>query len=247
MLFERPYGPLTWIGSGLVAAYVGFLIYSFARRPLAGWVFAAGSLGLLVLFQVKYAGAVRHHGMLFVILVVAAWLARNASASARSGPDDRVWSRGFSSGLTFLFGLHAAAGGLAAAVEVTRPFSQAGAVAEFLQQDGYAESLLVGHVDYTTIAILAGSPQRQIFYPQAGRAGSYIIWDQRRLAEPTAAEVIEAARALPRRAGQRVILILNYRLGEAIVSTHWLRKVAEFTGAIVEDENFFLYEPGAAP
>lgn len=248
ILFERPYGPGTWIVSALVAAYAGFLTFHFFRRAFAAWVFATGSLGLLVFFHVKYAGAARHHGLLFVLLLMAAWLFLASPPPVTSArPGERRWNRVFRGSLTFLFGLHAVAGCFAAVADVARPFSRAGAVADYLRRDGYADSLLVGHVDYTTVGILGHSPQRQIYYPQSGRWGSYTIWDQRRLAELTAAEIVAAARALPRPPDKRVILILNHRLAEGLASSLGLAKRAEFTGAIVEDENFFLYELGPPP
>jgi hypothetical protein len=143
-----------------------------------------------------------------------------------------------------MLGLQVVAAGIATSIEIARPFSSAGATAEFLQRETKVDDLLVGHVDYNTIAILARMPGRQIYYPQAGRVGSYIVWDERRLARPTVEEIVASARALPLRDGQRVIVVLNYHLGDVLVARHRLKPLASFTCAIVEDKNFWLYEVG---
>jgi hypothetical protein len=239
LLFERPYGLLTWIGTALVAAFAVWTAFGLKRWPFAAWFFVAGSLGLSLFFHLKYAGSARHHGLLFVVLILSWWLARS---EAPHTPVEPARGAGLSTALTILLGLQVVAAGIAASIEIARPFSSAGVTAEFLQRETKPDDLLVGHLDYTTIAILARMPGRQIYYPQAGRWGSYIVWDVRRLARPTVEEIFASARALPRREGQRVILVLNYHLGDTLVAGCRLKALASFRGAIVEDENFWLYE-----
>jgi hypothetical protein len=59
-----------------------------------------------------------------------------------------------------------------------------------LHQHGYDESVLVGHEDNAASAILGSSAQRKIYYPQARRWGSFIIWNRARLQEMTDDEMI---------------------------------------------------------
>jgi len=233
------------LGYLCTVAVVGFLLLALLqlRRHLpALLVFGAGTAGLLAFYYTKYPGSARHHGFLFVCLVVAVWMYRSSqygsSVFARPGRGSAL----FNGSLTTLFGVHVLAASLAAGLEMLHPFSAARAVAEYLHRQGHDESLLVGHEDNTVSALLGYSTQRQIYYPQSQRWGSYIIWNQARLAPITDQGLIESARALPRRPDQAVLLVLNRKLGEDLVRGNRLRPLGAFTGTVVRDENYHLYQ-----
>ena len=159
---------------------------------------------------------------------------------AGSAVRDR-WARAFSASLTLLFGIHVAAAGIASVQEYRFPFSTAPAVAEYLHQHGHDESVLVGHVDAYASAILGSSAQRQFYYPQSKRWGSYIIWDKTRLTRITDQEIIDAARALSRPSGQHILLALSHALDEGMVRDNTIQELGTFDGAVAPDENFHLY------
>ena len=143
--------------------------------------------------------------------------------------------------LTLLFGIHVAAAGIASVREYRYPFSTASAVAEYLHQHGYDESLLVGYSDASASAILGSSAQKQFFYPQAKRWGSYIIWDKTRLTRITDQEIIDAARTLSRPSSQQLLLVLSQRLDDVLVRDNQIQELATFDGAVAPEENFHLY------
>ena len=245
LCLDRRLSPLNLLCSLAVLSYVVFVLAGLRRSPTALFVFVAGTAGLLVFFYAKHPGYARHHGFLFICLVVSAWMAQsNAPAvlagQAASAVRDR-WARAFSASLTLLFGIHVVAAGIASVQEYSFPFSTAPAVAEYLHQHGHDESLLVGYSDASASAILGSSAQKQFFYPQAKRWGSYIIWDKARLTRITDQEIIDAARALSRPSGQHLLLVLSHGLDEAMVRDNRIQELETFDGAVAPEENFHLY------
>jgi hypothetical protein len=245
LCLDRRLFPLNVFSSLAVLGYVVFVLAGLRRSPTALFVFAAGTAGLLAFFCVKHHGYTRHHGLLFLWLVVSAWMAKsNAPAGlasrAASAVRDR-WARAFSASLTLLFGIHVVAAGIASVQEYRFPFSTALAVAEYLHQHGHDESLLVGYPDCCASAILGSSAQKQFYYPQSKRWGSYIIWDKTRLTRITDQEIIDAARALSRPSGQHIQLVLSHELDEGMVRDNQMSELGTYDGAVVPDENFHLY------
>jgi hypothetical protein len=245
LCLDRRLSPLNLFSSLTVFGYVVFVLAELRRNLTAMFVFGAGTAALLAFFCVKHPGYARHHGFLFICLVVSAWMAQgNAPAAlvtqAASAVRDR-WAHALSASLTLLFGIHVAAAGIASVQECRYRFSNSQEVAEYLHQHGHDESLLVGHSDCCASAILGSSAQKQFYYPEAKRWGSYIIWDKTRLTRITDQEIIDAARALSRPSGQHLLLVLSHELGEGLVRGNQMKELGNFDGAVVPDENFHLY------
>ena len=90
-------------------------------------------------------------------------------------------------------------------------------------------------------AILGSSAQKQFYYPQAKRWGSYTIWDQTRLTKITDQEIIDAARTLFHPSGQHILLVLSRGLDEGMVRDNQIQELGSFVGAVAPEENFHLY------
>lgn len=227
-----------------VVIYTGFVALALRRHLPALLFFGLANAALLAFFQLRFAGAARHHGFFFLVLVVAVWMYRSAQrvpAGAGRPPSPGLWERLFNPSLTLLLALHCAGALVSAVQEIRHPFSQAPAVAAYLRHHGHDRSLLVGHPDYMASAVLAGTTQQKIYYPQVRRWGSYVIWNRQRLGPVEDADVITAARALPREPGQSLVLILDRALDAASPLPTGLTVLAAYHGA-VSGENFFLYQ-----
>ena len=230
--------------------YAGVPLYLFLaaaalRRHRPALLFLTLGTGtLLAFFHFKYGGSARHHGLLFLCLVFAVWMERAdslAAGKARPAPEVSRWGGILAASLTLLFALHTLAAATLSVTEWRRPFSRAADVTEYLQRQGHDRSLLVGHRDSIASALLGSSVQRQIYYPQSRRWGSYVIWNRARTATVTAVELVAAARELPRKEGQRVVLVLDRPLDPGDGLPAGVTFLAAFTGAIT-DENFHLYQ-----
>ena len=98
-LISRAYLPVTrpvlgfW-GSNILTTYAFFqtiqvplcyflILFSvllFLKRPTALLTYLISTLGLLTFFYVKYHGSIRHHGFLFLTLLMCCWIYRDCSA-----------------------------------------------------------------------------------------------------------------------------------------------------------------------
>ena len=230
--------------------YAGVPLYLFLaaaalRRHRPALLFLTLGTGtLLAFFHFKFGGSARHHGLLFLCLVFAVWMKRadiETPACGSLAHGGKGFSRVFGLSLTLLFGVHTLGAVTATRWEVRRPFSKAEAVTRYLHRHGHDESLLVGYPDYTVSALLGSAVQREIYYPQSRRWGSYVIWNRARKATVTDVESVAAARELPRKEGQRVVLVLDRPLDTGDGLPAGVTFLAAFTGAIT-DENFHLYQ-----
>ena len=227
-----------------VPLYLLLAAATLRRHRTALWFLTLGTGTLLAFFHFKFGGSARHHGLLFLCLVFAVWMKRadiETPACGSLAHGGKGFSRVFGLSLTLLFGVHTLGAVTATRWEVRRPFSKAEAVTRYLHRHGHDESLLVGYPDYTVSALLGSAVQREIYYPQSRRWGSYVIWNRARTATVTAVELVAAARELPRKEGQRVVLVLDRPLEAGDGLPAGVSLLAAFTGAIT-DENFHLYQ-----
>jgi hypothetical protein len=118
--------------------------------------------------------------------------------------------------------------------------------AEYISQRGLNNRLIVGYPDYATSAIVGYLGISEAYYPQGDRFGSYVRFDKQRLTKITEQEVVDKARQLEAHEltegkSQGVLIILTKPLSDDLVQATKLQKIGEFTGAIVSDENFYIY------
>ncbi len=223
----------------LLALPAAFLI--LRHRPIALLAFglAAGAISLFL--AVKYTGFLRHHGHLFLALLAAYWLGESLSAADErpaAHPSGRLPRPAL---LTLLLAIQAAAMLPAAWFELRQPFSRAGETAAFIRAGGWERCFLVGQPDYaaSSVAMQLG---RSIYYPESGRAGSYLIWDAQRDPE-SPPDIVDAVTALAREQG-RTLLITNHPLPTERLGAR-LEAVASFAPAIEASEQYYLYATSA--
>jgi hypothetical protein len=119
-------------------------------------------------------------------------------------------------------------------------FSAGRDVVDHIQSKGLAAGLIVGYGDVQVTSV-AGYLRRPLYFPSLGREGFYIPWDAPRIQGVDDAEVIGQARAMARRTGSDVLVVMGRsgrrrpdRLDEAV-------KIADFKDSIVRSERFELY------
>ena len=173
--------------------------------------------------------------------MIACWLAHDA----RDGGEDRrvVLRERF---LTVLFAVQV----LAAS---TRSCSTCGTrsrtprpLLSCCKQEPYANRVLVGSHDFAMQPISAYA-RRPIFHPENGSFRTFVDWGaNRRVTQPI--DALKAAVALARAAGRggtddpqrRAVRVPGDLARPADPSDAYLRYVAGFDGAIVEDENYVV-------
>ncbi len=239
---EVVYGALTAVA--LAAVVVAF----HWRRPVALLLFLCPAAGLLIFFYAIHVGSFRHHGFLLIALLALVWGGRylGGSAAGREGRRAVAARRAGSVLLTGLLAMHAFGGLRAAAIEVERPFSQGKRTAEYIRANGLEELPMIGYPDWSASAVLGHlRPDKRIHYVQGNREGSFVVYDgARRGAGPRGSVYISSlmaqTRALAARNDGKALMILAGKL-EIPPGERHLRPLASFTGAIADDENFWLY------
>ena len=224
--------------------FVFLFIKSLVDKPVALFVFAGCSLGLLAFFYTKYPGFIRHHGFLFVTLVMTAWI---KPYTGRVVPSvmSRVGSAGYEKLLSRLFtlvlGIHVVGAVTASCLEYRYVFSNAKKVAEYLEREKLTDNIIVGYMDYSSSSVLGYLKKRQFYYPQSYRYGSFVRWDNIRQPTMPQQNVFELTLWQREAKNKGVIIILNEPLDRSLPIARNLELLAEFTGAAVGGEDYSIY------
>jgi hypothetical protein len=198
-------------------------------RKLALALFALGSAGLLAFGYVKFIGAMRHHGHLWLLFVMAIWLAGGIGAR-----DDRRSLREYL--LLALLVTHCLATAYLSYLDLRYPFSNGAGAAALIREKNFERMPLLGYREppAATVALSLGMP---LYAPSRDLYATHTDWGplQRDLSLP---ELRCAARKLAQREQADVLLVMNRQL------TDWpeLARSGSLTGAMVESENYFLYK-----
>ena len=213
----------------LLAAVVAVaLVVRRSRAALVSWVLGVASL--LAFAYVKFPGALRHWGFVWVLLVGVLWLAVGDGGVTRRAAT-LVLAPTLLAGLAGSF-----VGGW---WEWRAPFSAARCAASELRRLGLDRLPLVGGVDWASSGVAAYLPNGRVFYPASGREGSFIVWNLARTRQDRlgAADIVREAAALDRGAG--VVVLLNEPL--AAPAALGCRAAFGCAPTIVPDESLFGY------
>ncbi|PZF78936.1 hypothetical protein DK847_03905 [Aestuariivirga litoralis] len=212
-------------------------IAGLRRRPAALVAFLLATIACLAFFYVKYPGSVRHHGIVFIALVVALWIAPSCTATGAGTAAGR-WQRASAVLLLLILAGQAAAGLTAALLDWRYPFSQAKATAGFISQHAGPADMLVGAAGPAASAV-AGYLHRPVHYLESGSFGTFVRWDNRR--KPVRDVTLPAALVARLDATNHIFLIANRALDLAPPGLK-VRLAFASGEAAVPDEGFFVYE-----
>ena len=232
----------------VLAAVLMCVAIVLRRSAFALTFFALSAGGLLVFFYAKFSGHPRHHGFLFIALVASLWMVPSSIAPRLSGPAGRITrmvDKLGGGGIVLVLLIQAAAGLMAAAQDYLYTFSNAQRTAEFIKSNDLDRGMIAGVSDMAVSAV-AGFLNVPIYYPESGRHGTFVRWDNKR--RPTKFDEILAMSA--KASGMnRFHLVSSLRLyqtpgsvvveaaGEAFVLT----RLFDAEGAVLRDENFHVY------
>jgi hypothetical protein len=164
------------IGPLLIALSVALVVVSFAMlwpaRP-ALLCYLAGILFFLLFDCFVGTGALRQWGMVFVLFIVCVWLARSSHNTEPARPAQQLpkWKNPF---LVTLLTLHVLAGLYAWTTDFLSPFSASKPTAKFIQDHALQNLLIVGD-DQTKASTLSAYLDRQIYYADDNRFGTFSI------------------------------------------------------------------------
>ena len=214
------------------------------KRPTVLLIYLVATFGLLVFFYVKYYGSMRHHGFLFITLLMAGWIHRDCpEISLPFKSLNELPHRLFSPFFTFIFLCHFIGGITAIGLEKRYVFSYGKEVAEYITAKDMQDMTMVGEIDYATSTIVGYLQKEKIYYVHGSRFGSFIRWDNVRMPDVDIpdVQVVEETRTLGAQVSQDILIIMNRPLDPELIIQHNLTLLTEFTGSIVDDEGFHLY------
>jgi len=158
-------------------------------------------VGIILFLSVIYITAyltIRFYGFIFIIFIVSLWLGYGSKGEVCR-----------SKLISMLLLIHVAATSIAYYYDMKYPFSAAKEAAGFIKSLGYRDLIIVGY-EQAHLNPLAGYLNSKIYYPQANRFGSFIIWDKTSLVELNTCEIIKKAGELKNKTKKPVLVVLNY-------------------------------------
>lgn len=208
-------------------------LLSLRKSPFALSFFLLAWLAIAVFLAVKYTGFIRHHGHFFVAWVMAFWL--KAYFTKTAGPTRWKLPEVF---FTLILVVQVASVVPLAYFDVKYPFSQSQAVASFLREHKLESRFLVGDYDYAASPV-AFHLRQPIFYPNALKKGTYLLWNKDREVLNTT-EIVPVALDLCKKNGP-LLLLASYPI-PAEKLTPGFRLLQVFAPAMEQSEEYHLYE-----
>jgi len=160
----------------LVMLTIGLVIA--ARRRVSLVFYLIGTIGFLVFFSFVIPGTAHHHGYLFVVWVLTAWLAWGAAPSERP----RVLRRftegvGRIRGNLFVISLipPVIATAELATGDVLNPFADAMHVADVIRGNGLVDAPMIAIVRSHAQSVVAFL-DRPVLYPLEGKSLTFVVW-----------------------------------------------------------------------
>jgi hypothetical protein len=227
--------PVRWAAIIAILLLPPILCWAVVRDWKLTAEFALTYIGIVMFASLwDFLGQSRQHGIVFLALVAAVWM-----ASARvplAGWRARTWR---------VLLVVSALGGLLTLTSETRIFSHGRSVAEWLARNRLADAFIMGSRD-TTMSTISGYLQRPIYYLECECFGRFIVWNPRRSQFIDSAEIVRRAqRALAANRGRDVILIANRVITPQDIAVNapdlTLTLLQTFAGAEVESENYFVF------
>lgn len=221
-------GAIGWLGCASL----------FVRSHRALLTYLVGSGGLLLFFYVKYLGAYRHTGLLFIAFLLCFWIYKK-DATLPAAPRFRYRDTILGTVLTVLLLAQAVTGLHALHKDILRPFSGSKNTARIIREHDLQDAFIAVAPDWKG-APLSGYLQRELFYPHVNRIGSFTKWDRERLDEMTDDEVLHVTAKAT--AGIRpVVLVLRHRLDADLAARHHIEFLDAAIDTLTPEEDYFIH------
>jgi hypothetical protein len=206
------------LGAGLFA----IALFALRRDRAALVTYLAGSFAVLAFVYLKYTGGLRHHGHLFVLLLVAVWMTRAAQndtvaaepalarqSAALAAPAAGWWN----TVLVMLLLAQAAAGAYFVVKDFREPFSVSKALADYVRGLPSSAEVVVAHPAFLNYAgpVLSGYLQHPVPYLLSRRVvhGSYMLPDAEHRSGASTEQIVAQAAHLAAEGGRDVYVVTN--------------------------------------
>ncbi|MFN5514703.1 MAG: hypothetical protein ACK5CA_08125 [Cyanobacteriota bacterium] len=234
------------IFSALSALILAFWALYFADYPLVLLFYLLAS-GLILLFTyLKFLGSARHYGHLYLILISALWLRRDdhprfsLTQKIPRLAALKTWAEKTAPRfLILILVLQLVSGWIAFGRDLTLPYSASRETARYLQRQALSHLDLIGSEDFA-VSPISAYLNRQIYYPESRRWGSYVLFNQSRQPVSDAEILAQIEAGLGTQFTAPVILVLNHPLQEDRDSLQ-IEPLQEITRSFIGNEQYYLY------
>jgi hypothetical protein len=204
------------------------------------------TLGQLSFSYIKFFGGVRHHGVLFITLIAALWIAWGLQKPLPAASP--LWRKALRwpprLALIAFLAIHVHSAALAAYYAWQVPFAAGKAAGLALAHNLHPDDLLVADMEFVAPSLAPYVPGHSFIFPATHRTGTFILWERRGAWQPSG---INAALRLARENHRPILWITRDPYPANAPNIHLL---AHFDGggeslqdakAIVAMETFTLY------
>ncbi len=208
-------------------ALLGLLALVLGRYPQYLIWFLLLVIGLLAFHYVKYLGHLRHGGHMWLAFIAIMWLLSTQIGWQQLAKPIKVV-------FILLLAAQLYAAGVATVKEIAYPFSGGKATAEFVEQAGFSNYRVIGHVDNAVSAFTAyyGKP---VYYPVSRSNGTFVIWSDVRKFDKIG-EYLQQEENTLRQQALHTIIVTHQSLWEY----QWLNLVFD-SGRCISGEQLHVY------
>ncbi len=244
------------IGNGLltyfepswgVIAFIAICI-CLAARPKALLALALGTVGIFYILGYKYVGAVRHQGMITVLVLGAVGLAYYYK-NDRWNPKFKIDGAQLAAivfSLTLLVQMRT---GIETWIgDNDEVYSDGKGAAEYLMEQNIKQKLVIAHRSYAAFSVLPYLPKDvRFFYPECMRTGSFLLDDSCHLTnqflpQDYAVYVADTTYFKPgQKTSKDVLLLLNAPIQDPQLAKDWKLVYQTPQSPIQNDEQYFIY------
>jgi hypothetical protein len=207
---------------------------------LSFFVYGCSTLTIILLnYSALQGSGLRHHGHLFILLIVGLWLIIcdqrvNHSLIRQQNP---VQLQRLNYWLSLFLCLQLVAGIHAYRMDLLRPFSVIKFAADYIQSHNLQDHFILGH-RYRQAAVLSGYLDQKIFYPESRKLGSF--WSIKEQEIESEAELLSIVQEVRSQNNTDIILVLTKPIAPPLELN--IVKLRHFTGGIEFGETaVYLY------
>lgn len=249
--YARGRAPLAYAGYYGIRCAGGFIFLSIlfgirGRRAVAA-VLVLSWAAILYVCVFKWYGGERHAGLLFVLVIAAAWASRWPwpGREGTSSPGSRKMAR---VGLTVSLGVSFASGLIWSCRDVRWDYSGAKAAATFIRDNGLTQVPIAAVPGPHTEPLLPYLPGTRFWYVGRQEFGTYIQWDRQWNADYALKEdeiLRRVAQQFP--SGPHLLLIASKPLQHPEAAGYKLlfHNTRYIFDANSQDEHYYLYSHDA--
>jgi hypothetical protein len=180
--------------------------------------YVAAVLGTGVFYQIGYAGALRHQGILFMFLVVLYWRVLEEEQQTRSPPPNAAHTRrtfwALTIPMTLMLSLQFVRGQEVIHQDIARDLSSSKKFGAFLQLQENRSAIVMGEPDYYMDA-LPYYVSNRIYFTGRQQFGLYSVFTREQKDHLTLGEVLATADMLQTKTQCPILIALDPQIAEA--------------------------------